>query len=69
MNVRVEEAKQRVLKTHPKALVHWIPYDESNPFCIAQIYKDDQSDDPAIGDGDSEDEAWLNADFRLLEGF
>lgn len=59
------EAKKRVLAVYPRALAHWIPLDDYDPFSICQIYRDDASNLSAIGDGNTEEEAWQDAASKL----
>jgi len=59
------KGREAVLSVLPNAVVHWIPYDESDPFCICQIYDRDKPEKPQIGEGGTEDEAWEDALRRL----
>jgi hypothetical protein len=61
------KAREAVLKVLPRAIVHWIPWDEGDPFCICQIYNRAKPDEPQIGEGGTEDEAWEDCLSRLGE--
>ena len=57
--------QETVRKVYPDAVESWIPWDETEPFSIAQIYPSRLGDDPVIGEGGTMDEAWSDAATRL----
>jgi len=57
--------EEKVRQVFPDAVEHWIPWDETEPFCIAQIYPSRTGDEKCIGEGGTMEEAWEDAARRL----
>jgi hypothetical protein len=59
------DSKGAVRAVFPNAVEHWIPWDESDPFCIAQVYTENSLAAKLLGEGDTMNLAWDSAALNL----